>query len=93
MKNQKEIYAALASGKTIVNLSGDEVFLKEDGNMNGLWHFGNPEIWSIKPEIYEFECEWENIGELGCIAFRNNPIAKKLVGKKTKVRVEVIDEN
>ena len=50
MNNHKEIHAALADGKTLVNSRNSQTaFLKPDGNMSSDTYFAYPENWDIKP--------------------------------------------
>lgn len=48
--------------------------------------------WEVEPEVIEFECEWKR-REDSSIIFPNctTGTAERLLGKKTRVRIEVLE--
>ncbi len=53
MKNQREIYEALLAGETLVDVTGVQIKLNEDGMLENLFtgkvwcYFGRPIMWKI----------------------------------------------
>lgn len=45
-KNQREIFQWLLDGGKVQYVSGDIVFLEEDGKLNDILNFGSPKDWS-----------------------------------------------
>lgn len=61
-KNQREIFKWLLDGGKVQYVSGDIVFLEEDGKLNDISNFGHPEDWAkyipekpkVKWALYRF---------------------------------------
>lgn len=48
--------------------------------------------WIIEPEIIQFECEWNEKDKIyPSVLLENHGILCSLVGKKTKVTIEVLE--
>jgi hypothetical protein len=100
VKNKRKMYEALIEGKKLLHLGRREtITMNDEGAVVDGFGCGrivenmDPEDWEIyeEPEVYEVECEWEpyggyalplNVGK--CFHWA------KLVGKRTKLRIEVI---
>ena len=101
MKTHKEIYEALASGETLLHEGSiREIRLLDNGMLNHIRTFSNPEKYRIKPKPLEF---WVDIYDADgktiisesdvtlCCNRSQNYERIKLI-KAIKVR-EVLDEN
>jgi hypothetical protein len=95
MKNQKEIFEALSAGKTLVHLSGEEVFFNEDGQLNKDVLFSNAEAWSVKKvKVKKSKSVWVNIYKAGQIVgnYHSKEYADQLASKDRLCCKELIIE-
>lgn len=104
MNNYEDLFAALLHGKKLTHISFSKceyVHLKNGeivdhkGICRPICAIDIPSEWEIlkEPEVYEVECEWVELN--GHMIPTGNAQFSKIVqgldGKRTKLRIEVID--